>query len=561
MTALAAFQEGVQLSNSGKYAEAIDFFDRALAASPNDEWTLSNSGYCLFRLGKYRESISRLEHGVELYPKNLVMRANLVSVLDAAGLWYRLIPHLRILCETGDAPTEACFRLAHCLASLGRVSEAIVYYQKGLALDCSDHRKISEYLGMLNYSDQETAATIAQQHFLWGKKFAAPLNEQCFARSWDKDRRLKIAFLSSDLFNHPVCKILVAMLPQLSQASFDVTVFNDSPRRDHWTDRISKAASVIVPTARWPDDQLQQYIEKAKIDILLEINGHSGTKNRLQMLARRVAPIQISFLGYPATTGVPEIDFKITDEYADPPGIADEFYSEKLVRIPAGMFGYTPDVALPAVTKSPCHQRGFVTFGCFNNPVKASPALIATWAAILRSLPDSRLVLKYGQLYQGPIGEVWKDLWYHRFGLLGIPPHRILFKEPDESLADHLRGIAEVDIALDTFPYQGTMTTVDTLCASVPVVSLAGDSYCQRASSAILSKLGFDEFVADSPRRYVETAVRLAETTKELVGIREKIRERLLASNLFRPDLYVHEFEKCLRSLWIDRCGKTNDGC
>jgi protein O-GlcNAc transferase len=560
LSAQDAFYDGVQLSGAGKFVEALGLFEIVLAERPVDEWTLSNSGFCLFRLGRHREAVSRLELGIELYPGNGVLRANLVSALEAAGMWYRMIPHLRILSEVGEAPAEACFRLAHCLASLGRVSEAVGYYRKGLALDSSDCRKISEYLGMLNYSDQETATTIAKEHFQWGKCFFSGPRSRPFPNSWIEDRQLKIAILSSDLFNHPVCKILVAMLPFLKQPEFDVIVYNDSPRRDQWTDRLSAAASTVVPVARWPDEQLEKEIEENQFDIILEVNGHSGVKNRLEMLAKRVAPIQISFLGYPATTGVSGIDFKITDEFADPPGVSDSFYSEKLIRIPAGIFGYASDVPLPKVTQSPVHKNGFVTFGCFNNPVKASPALIATWAAILRLVPDSQLLLKYGQLYQGAIGEVWKDHWFHRFGLLGISAHRLVFKGPDESLADHLRGIAMVDIALDTFPYQGTMTTIDTFSASVPVVSLAGDSYCQRASSAISYRLGLDQFVADSPQRYVETAVHLAESPKALNGIRRMIRKRLLASTLFQPNAYMVEFSKAIRSIWIDHCREINNG-
>jgi predicted O-linked N-acetylglucosamine transferase (SPINDLY family) len=297
------------------------------------------------------------------------------------------------------------------------------------------------------------------------------------------------------------------------------------------------------------DDQLGRAISDDGIDILVDLNGHTSG-NRLMVFARRAAPVQASFIGYPDTTGVKEMDYRISDAIADPPG-AESFCTESLVCLPGCFLCYRPPDNAPAVEPLPCARNGFTTFGSFNNLAKVNQEVIAVWAELLRKLQDSRLVIKNPSLTDQSTRERYQAL----FENLGISQDRLdlIGFIPDD--AGHLRAYGRIDIALDTFPYNGTTTTCEALWMGVPVVSLRGQRHSARVGASLITAAGFSEWIADTSEDYVNIAQTLAQDCNHLVELRSTMREHLGQSQLCSADAYVRAVESVYEDMYAKWLG------
>jgi predicted O-linked N-acetylglucosamine transferase (SPINDLY family) len=298
-----------------------------------------------------------------------------------------------------------------------------------------------------------------------------------------------------------------------------------------------------------PDPDVARQIEQDQIDILIDLAGHTAS-NRLRVMAFRPAPVQVSYMGYPFTTGGKVVDWKITDALADPPGASDAAYTEKLYRLPRTTWCYRPFAAAPAVAPSPAAANGYVTFGSFNAFAKVSPAVIETWAALLQRVPTARLLLK-----AGPLGDpdLCKNL-LDRFSKLGIDPARLTLLGRAITNDAHLATYAKMDIALDTFPYNGTTTTCEALWMGVPVITVAGSRHVERVGVSLLTNVGLPEFIAADRAGYVDIAARLAADVGRLADLRQTMRDRLRASALTDEPGYAREFDAALRDMFQQWC-------
>ena len=279
------------------------------------------------------------------------------------------------------------------------------------------------------------------------------------------------------------------------------------------------------------------------IDILVDLAGHTGG-NRLPMFARKPAPIQVSYLGYLGTTGVPAMDYTITDEYADPPGMTDGHYDERLIRLPDCAFCYCPGPAPVVSPELPAQQSGLVTFGCLNNPAKVSDDVLAVWSRVLASVPGSRLLLRtvVGHDAEKRIREV---LTHH-----GISPERLLAASPAATRFDYLGLYHIVDIGLDPFPYNGVTTTCDAMWLGVPVISLAGQMSVARQGVRFLRSVGLDELLAETPEDYITIASDLARDRARLAALRFTLRERMSRSPLVDARRLTRDLEAAYRAMW-----------
>ena len=266
--------------------------------------------------------------------------------------------------------------------------------------------------------------------------------------------------------------------------------------------------------------------------------------------ARKPAPVQASWLGYPATTGLSAMDYRLVDAVTDPPGIADAQASERLVRLPGGLLCYTPARDLGAPPAPPCLAAGSVTFGSFNNPAKLSEATLDGWAALLQRLPAARLLLK-GSPFRDP---GTRGLYRARLVQRGVAAERVELVGWIASPAEHLALYDRVDIALDPFPYNGTTTTCEALWMGVPVVSLRGDRHAARVGASLLRRVGLDELVADSVEAYIAIAAGLAEKPQELAALRSSLRPRMLASPLCDTAGFTRSLEAAYRAMWQRWC-------
>jgi predicted O-linked N-acetylglucosamine transferase (SPINDLY family) len=375
----------------------------------------------------------------------------------------------------------------------------------------------------------------------FGRSVAVPQKVPGVARAARAGRRLRIGYVSGDFRLHSVAFFFAPVLENHDRVHYEITCYQCSPRSDAVTSNLRSHSDRWREAWRLNDDALETAIREDAIDILVDLSGHTA-ENRLPVFARRAAPVQATWLGYPGTTGVAAIDFRITDAVADPPGQSDAAHTERLYRLPRPMWSFRPDPRMPEVGPSPARTRP-PTFGSFNYLPKLNDRVLELWARVLREVPASRLVVT-----RVPGPDSARRL-SSTFAGLGVDPGRLEL----HGLVgrDRLANIlAEVDIALDPFPYAGTTTTCEVLWMGLPVVSLAGENTPARSGASLLSAVGLSDFVADSPDAYVTTARSLALDPDALERIRGTLRARFAASPLRDEAGLARELELAYETMW-----------
>ncbi len=482
---------------------------------------------------------------------------NIVEAMKDSPREFETIPYLRRLVELQPESGQHAFKLANLLSGAGRTAEALFYYRQALAANPRHQATISNYLLALNYADGLSVDYIAAEHFRLGSllseehSVAAPV-----APVGNPQQPLRIAYLSGDFHTHPDGKTLAPVMAAHDRRRHVVFAYSDGKKDDAWTAKARASCDVFRAIAEITDDALLQQIRDDRIDVLIETRGHMGGHNRFGVLARRAAPVQIAFLGYPNTTGVRGIDYRLTDEFCDPVGRTEHLHSEKLVRLKRGFLCFQPPVDPPPLDADPAARNGRITFGSFNNPAKVTPAMLRTWAGILDGVRESRLVVKY----LGRFASDWLcEQWRAAFASGGVDPRRLQFSGGTSNLESHWTMIGGVDVALDPFPYQGTHTTLESLMMGVPVLTLMGETAARRASSGLLLRLGLEDLVTQSVDEYVERGVALAADRERRLRLRTGLRERFLGSEICDVPGYVAELESVCRQLSqsFPACGET----
>ena len=426
-----------------------------------------------------------------------------------------------------------------------------VYLNQGrsqLAVDClrqavsqspDDEVLRSNLLYSLNLDDRATPSEVFREHAEFGNRLRALAGPK---PPWRPRRVLRIGYVSGDFCEHVVTYAVEPVLENHRRSLFEITLYSSTPRPDSITRRLRRFASHWRDVRKLSDEQLARIIRRDGIDILVDLGGHTSIA-RLGTFARRAAPVQVNFQGYPNTSGLATMDYRITDEWADPPGLTDQWYTEKLVRLPGGFFCLCPEPGAPDVSKPACLDGRPVTFGSCSKPAKWSPSTIRTWAAILRGVPESRLLL-----HHSATGDAQTRV-LEEFALYGISPHRIALTGP-VSWKAHWEWFHQVDIALDPFPYNGTTGSCETLWMGVPFVALAGRTHAARVGVSILSRIGLECLVARDESAYAALAIRLAGDREQLATLRAGMRDRLLASTLFDCRRFTRGLEAAYREMW-----------
>ena len=353
-----------------------------------------------------------------------------------------------------------------------------------------------------------------------------------------------MGFLSPDFCHHPVAHFIEPLFREYDRERFEFVAYGDQRKSDDFSARFARQVDLWRETCSLSDQALAKQIHEDRLDILLELSGHTA-HNRLNVLAMKPAPLQASYLGYPGTTGLPAIDFRITDALVDPPGLTEKFHTERLVRLPRCAWCYEPDAVSPDVGPAPSSRNGFITFGCFNNMAKLNPALFDMWAEILVRVPGSHLRLKARTLTDEGVKQELKDY----FGSKGIAAERLDFFGHTRKIVEHLAHYNEVDIALDSYPYHGTTTTCEALWMGCPVVTREGDAHVSRVGVSLLDAVGLREFVCDSAEAYIAKAVELANAGVRLETMRSGMRGRLQASPIMDAEGFARDFALALEEI------------
>jgi len=547
---------GVALIAAGRASESEAHFRRVVAADPQHVEAWDKLAYVLKTQDRLTEALACHGRVATLKPDYAIGWYNYGLTLSLCGRSADALQcHDRAL-AADPALADARFGRAQALQQLDRMAEAVEEYGRVLAAQPQHHEARSYRLLALHSLEEVSRETLWHEHQEYGRRVGpAPI------RSWpqrpDPGRRLRLAILSPDLRMHSCAYFLLPLLEHLDRSAFELCLYHDHFREDAVTARLRSLAAVWRNFVGQSGAAVEQAIRADAPDVLIDLAGHTGMTSRLPLLARRLAPVQVTYLGYPNTTGVPALDYRFTDAVADPVGEADRLASERLVRFAPTAWTYQPPPDAPEPAGLPYATRGYVTFGCFNSPSKFTDGTLAWWGRILEAVPGSRLRLK-GQ----GLGEAGSRARYaERFGRVGLPVDRVDLIERTPDTRSHLAQYREIDIALDTFPYHGTTTTCEALWMGVPVVSLAGDRHASRVGLSLLSAVGRSQWSASTADDYVRIARELAGNPAVLAEEARALREQLRRSPLGDHAGQSLRFAEAVRQCWSEWCaaqGRTS---
>jgi protein O-GlcNAc transferase len=503
--------EGLQERQRVGTAAARPFFERAAQLEPNSHVPWFMLGNVASELEDLDSAVAHYAHARDLNPGDHVTRYNLGLNQLWRGYIDAAIEELRAACGLNPSYLQAQSSHIMALHNSDRISPE-----------------------QINVAVRDWGALFSREHPASAPTTVLP--------GTDHPERLRVGFVSGDFRTHSVAHFFEPILSARDRGAFTYVLYSNSHLHDAVTERLRAHADDWRDIWRLTDDALIELIRTDRIDILVDLSGHT-VYNRLAVFARRAAPVQISYLGYPASTGLTTMDYRITDAVTDPPVPADDWHCERLLRMPDSQWCFRP-FGTPAMPGPlPARQAGFVTFGSFNNLTKASDSLLRCWVQILVKLPTSHLRLTRVRSAQRAAEII------ALFGQSGVAPERIECV-PYANDPPYGQQFAGVDIALDNYPYNGVTTTCESLYVGVPVVSLYGRNGVSRSGLSILGTLRLDELAASTPEQYVDIAVELGSDLSRLEQLRASLRSRFEQSSLSDETRFAANFEDLLRTAW-----------
>jgi protein O-GlcNAc transferase len=444
-------------------------------------------------------------------------------------------------------PNVAAYHVNCGLAHMarGEAKLAIECYVKAVQLDPLDARAHSILLFALVFGEGFKPADVLAEHRRWQKRHAnfPPLPHP---NGRDPARRLRIGYVSPDFKNHVIGFFVEPFLAHHDRAAFEIFCYDNADQRDDVTERCKGYAAHWREIDRLDDDAVAAMIRDDRIDVLIDLAGHTRG-GRLGVFARKPAPVQMTYLGYPMTSGLDSMDYRVSDRFCDPPGMTEAHYCETLLRLPASLVCYRPPDDMPEVNPLPAIANGYVTFGSFNVPAKICGPVVELWARLLKRVEHSKLLL--APIPPGMARSRIADM----FADQGIGPERLQF-EPRMATVAYQALRHQVDIALDTFPCGGGSTTCETLYMGVPLVTLAGPTFAARVGTSVLSSLGLPELVAQTFDEYLAIAANLAQERDRLVALRRNLRTSMRQSPLADGPRLARELEALYRDAFAKWC-------
>ena len=539
---------GTILAKGHRRQEAIVALRHALALSPDDAETLDTLGKVLLDLNHLEEAEDCLRQAVELQPDDAAAHNTLGAVLAARGHLTRAADSYRRALAICPDASQTLSNLATLLKDLGRVEEALEVYARALEFQPQSAAIHSNRLFCLNYHSALSRQRVFAEHQDFQARQATRIEPLPTAeRDRDAQRRLRLGLVSADFRYHSVAFFIAPVIEHLDRQAFELVCYSRSHQRDAITESFARRASGWRACADLSDAELARLIRDDAIDILIDLGGHTRG-NALLAFAARPAPVQVSWIGYPNTTGLAVMDYRLVDDLTDPPGEADPYHSERLIRLPNGFLCYRPliQAAELPIGLPPSRERGHVTFGSFNALGKISPVTLDLWSAVLGAVPESRLRLKSSLAADG---DAWSRVVEH-LRARGVDPGRLEIRSGCATHKAHLEQYRHIDIALDTYPYHGTTTTCEALFMGVPVVTLAGDRHVSRVGVSLLSRVGLSDLIGSSPEEYARIAFGLASEPERLSLLRATLRERLECSPLRDEMGFARTLEVALQRMW-----------
>ncbi len=533
--------------DAGNPEEALRLAEKAVALAPGQAAVWLQRGNALVELRRTKEAQHAFRQALAIEPRNseallslsygLAAQNRLDEALEAATAAARIAPgNSRIQVSLGSLRN-----------SLGDLKAAALHYRRARELDPANLASWSSELYCLAHDADRTPEAVFEAHKAFGEHAEQRFLGQAMNHANDRDpaRRLRVGVLSGDFRDHPVARFLEPVWRELDPSRIQLIGYDTRPAADAMADRLRELADAWTDVSRFSDEELAARIRSDGIDILIDHSGHTAG-NRLGVFARKPAPVQAMWVGYPGTSGLAAMDYRLVDPVLAPPGQLDALFTEKLAYLPTMLVFGKPE-QLPEVGPSPFVQNGFVTFGSFNRMNKLSDHVVTQWVAILQRNIGSRLIV--GAVTDESVAAALQA----RFRVAGIAPGRVTFL-PRMDLAGYLAAHARIDLLLDAFPWTSATTAHFALWMGVPTLTQAGESLPARLGAATMTAAGLDEFIAGSSAEYVELAAHWATRADELQRIRQSLRSRLESQRQQLPVQVARALEARLRQMWRRWC-------
>lgn len=538
------------LSRRGQHEQAVFHADRAVAGAPDDASIRVAHGQVLANLGRLDEAIASFRRATQIEPRLPSAFVGLATALKFSLRYEESIEAFSRALELNPEAPEAYLNLANLELDLARADSAVKTLRRAAQIAPENPFVWTTLANAINYPSGMGAAEVFAAH----QRYGAVVEKNWRSRPIDfpnppePERRIRVGYLSPDMRTHSVAYFLHSILRAHDPESTQVYCYSTTNWPDQMTDVLRNLTSEWRDCGGLDDAALEQRIRRDRIDILVELAGHFAG-HRLLMLAHRPAPVQVTYLGYPHTTGLRNIQYRLVDHYTDPPG-GPAHAAEELFRLPECFICYTPPDDAPDPAPPPSSAGQPFTFASFNEAKKISHELVELWARVLHAIPDARLLLKAASFEN----QLVRDELLARLGSHGVDAARIDVAARIPSRAEHLAYYARADVGLDTYPYHGTTTTCEAMWMGVPVVTLVGDRHAARVGHSLLHAVGLDDLVAHSNDEYVRIACELARDPDRLAALRSSLRARMTGSTLCDPSRFTRSLEDAYRQMWRRWC-------
>jgi predicted O-linked N-acetylglucosamine transferase (SPINDLY family) len=545
MTIEQQLESGLSHHQAGHLAEAERIYRQILSQQPNHADALHLLGVLAGQTDRLDAAVNLIRRAIAICSTNALYYSNLGKFLRDRGQLDQAIASYRQAIGFKPDIAEVHYNLANALRDMGQPGEAIVSYRQAIRLKPDYADAYNNLIFTLPYHPGFDAGMIHEENRRWNHQFAEPLKtlHQPHVNDRDPDRRVRIGYVSPDFREHCQALFTIPLLSNHDGDAFEIFCYADVSRPDAVTERIRGYAHVWRSILGMTDAEAARKIREDRIDILVDLTMRMACGRPL-VFARKPAPVQVAWLAYPGTTGLSAMDYRLTDPNLDPPGFDDQFYSERSIRLPDTFWCYDPMVTEPIVNPLPAQTDGHVTFGCLNNFCKVNGQVLRLWAQVLKTIPTSRFM---------PLCPEGSNPLLDLLQREGISPDRIelIARCPRQQ---YLELYHRMDVGLDTFPYNGHTTSLDSFWMGVPVITLVGQTVVGRAGLSQLTNLGLPELIARTPEQYVQIAADLAGNLPRLAELRRTLRARLQASPLMDASRFARNIEAAYRQMWRNWC-------
>ena len=537
---------------SGHLNDAHQCSQSAVSNAPSNAIYLNGLGLTLHALGRLEDAEATFEKAITLQSDLPDLLNNKAAVQIDRDHLTQALETLRDALRLEPSHSNALVNKALVLQKMGRTIEGMEYLDQAFEQQPQSIEIAHNRLMMLNYSSAHSAADVLEHTTLYWRlkdRLSPPIKPFVHSHQFKKKSKkpLRIGYVSADLFDHPVGRILLPILKAHNKQDFSLFLYANNVAEDHVSKEMKSNDCTWHEIYNKSDDDVATQIKKDGIDVLIDLSGHTDG-NRLGVFRHKPAPIQMTWLGHVSTTGLSEIDYIIADRFVLPEG-DERFYTESALRLPNAHLCFSPPGETPAPQHASAGSDSFITFGCFSNIKKLNERVISTWSRILERVPESKLLIKNASLSNDAIAQSVRQ----QFSDSGTPRDQVIVLGKT-NYNDHINTFGHVDIALDTFPYGGMTTTLETLWMGVPVIALAGQSWAGRVSASILTLMGTPELITRSEEEYIAKAVTFAQDQEGLAAIRRNTRVLLESSPLCDISRFTKSLECLYQNAWQAHC-------